>query len=35
MRELLTQALLEHMAAIGSGPQICFIEPKYCRERPR
>jgi hypothetical protein len=34
MRELLTQALLEHMAAIGCGPQICFVEPKYAGSGP-
>lgn len=34
MRELLTRALLEHMAAIGSGPQICFVEPKYAGNGP-
>jgi hypothetical protein len=34
MRELLTQELLEHRAAIGCGPQICFIEPKYSGSGP-
>jgi hypothetical protein len=34
IRELLTGALLEHMAAIGSGPAICFIEPKYAGNGP-
>jgi hypothetical protein len=34
MRELLTQALLEHRAAIGCGPGICFIEPKYAGNGP-
>ena len=34
MRELLTRALLAHMAAIGSGPQVCFIEPKYAGNGP-
>jgi len=29
MRELLIQELLEHMRAIGCGPQVCFLEPKY------
>ncbi len=34
MRELLTRVLLDHMAAIGSGPQVCFIEPKYAGNGP-
>jgi hypothetical protein len=34
MRELLTRALLAHMAAIGSGPQVCFVEPKYAGNGP-
>jgi hypothetical protein len=34
MRELLTQELLEHIAAIGSGPQVCFVEPKYAGNGP-
>jgi hypothetical protein len=34
MRELLTQELLEHMAAIGCGPHICFVEPKYAGNGP-
>ncbi|HUR94502.1 MAG TPA: hypothetical protein VMY76_07950 [Gemmatimonadales bacterium] len=34
MRELLTRELLAHMAAIGSGPQVCFIEPKYAGNGP-
>ena len=34
MRELLTQVLLEHIAAIGSGPQVCFVEPKYAGNGP-
>jgi hypothetical protein len=29
IRDLLTQVLLEHAAAIGSGQRLCFIEPKY------
>ena len=34
MRELLTRALLAHMAAIDSGPQVCFVEPKYAGNGP-
>ena len=34
MRELLTRELLDHMAAIGSGPRVCFIEPKYAGHGP-
>jgi hypothetical protein len=34
MRELLAEALLAHMAAIGSGPQVCFIEAKYAGHGP-
>lgn len=34
MRELLTQELLDHMAAIGCGPQVCFVEPKYAGNGP-
>ena len=34
MRELLTREILDHMAAIGSGPQVCFIEPKYSGSGP-
>jgi len=34
MRELLAEELLAHMAAIGSGPQVCFIEPKYAGHGP-
>lgn len=34
MRELLTGTLLEHMAATGWGPQVCFIEPKYAGTGP-
>jgi hypothetical protein len=34
MRELLTRVLLEHIAAIGCGPQVCFVEPKYSGHGP-
>jgi hypothetical protein len=34
MRELLTQTLLEHMAAIECGPQVCFIEPRFAGDGP-
>ena len=34
MRELLVRALLDHIAAIGSGPQVCFVEPKYAGNGP-
>jgi hypothetical protein len=34
MRELLTHELLAHMAAIGTGPQVCFVEPKYAGNGP-
>jgi hypothetical protein len=34
MRDLLTQVILEHAAAIGSGHRLCFVEPKYSDEGP-
>jgi hypothetical protein len=34
IRELLTASLLEHMAAIGAGPNVCFVEPKYAGNGP-
>jgi hypothetical protein len=34
VRELLTGALLEHMAAIGAGRGVCFVEPKYAGNGP-
>ncbi|HKT61532.1 MAG TPA: hypothetical protein VJQ46_15865 [Gemmatimonadales bacterium] len=34
IRELLTGVLLEHMAAIGAGPGVCFVEPKYAGNGP-
>src|SRR5215212_4425618 len=34
MRELLTQEILEHMRAIGCGPHVCFVEPKYAGSGP-
>ena len=34
IRELLTAVLLEHMAAIGAGPNVCFVEPKYAGNGP-
>jgi hypothetical protein len=34
IRDLLTQVILEHAAAIGSGHRLCFVEPKYCGEGP-
>jgi hypothetical protein len=34
IRELLTAALLEHRAAIGAGPNVCFVEPKYAGNGP-
>jgi hypothetical protein len=34
MRELLVRELLDHATAIGSGSQVCFIEPKYSGQGP-
>jgi len=34
IRDLLTQVILEHATAIGSGHQLCFVEPKYCEDGP-
>jgi len=34
MRELLVRMLLDHAAAIGAGPQVCFVEPKYAGNGP-
>jgi hypothetical protein len=34
MRELLVSEILGHVAAIGSGSQVCFIEPKYSGQGP-
>jgi len=34
MRELLVRTLLAHAQAIGAGPQVCFIEPKYAGNGP-
>jgi hypothetical protein len=34
IRELLTAVLLEHRAAIGAGPNVCFVEPKYAGNGP-
>jgi hypothetical protein len=34
VRELLTAALLEHVAAIGAGRKVCFVEPKYAGNGP-
>jgi hypothetical protein len=34
IRELLTQEILDHMAAIGAANQLCLIEPKYATEGP-
>jgi hypothetical protein len=34
MRELLTQTLIEHRAAIGCGPRVCFIEPRFSGDGP-
>jgi hypothetical protein len=34
IRDLLTQVILEHAAAIGSGHRLCFLEPKYSGEGP-
>ena len=34
MRELLVRTLLDHAAAIGAGPQVCFVEPKYAGHGP-
>ncbi len=34
MRELLVREILDHAAAVGSGSQVCFIEPKYSGQGP-
>src|SRR5215212_6544684 len=34
MRELLVRTLVDHAAAIGAGPQVCFVEPKYAGHGP-
>ena len=34
MRELLAQEIRGHIAAIGCGSQVCFIEPKYAGHGP-
>ena len=34
MRELLVREIRDHIAAIGSGSQLCFIEPKYAGNGP-
>ena len=34
MRELLVSEILGHVAATGSGSQVCFIEPKYSGQGP-
>jgi len=34
IRELLIQELLDHIAAMGSGRQVCFVEPKYAGNGP-
>ena len=34
MRELLVREILDHATAIGSGSQVCFIEPKYSGQGP-
>ena len=34
IRELLVQEILDHMAAIGTGNQLCLIEPKYASDGP-
>ena len=34
MRELLVRLLRAHAQAIGAGPQVCFIEPKYAGNGP-
>jgi hypothetical protein len=34
IRDLLTHAIVSHMSAIGSGRQVCFIEPKYAEDGP-
>jgi hypothetical protein len=34
MRELLVREILDHVAAIGCGSQVCFIEPKYSGQGP-
>jgi hypothetical protein len=34
MRELLVREILQHAASIGSGTQVCFIEPKYSGQGP-
>ncbi|HEX3233983.1 MAG TPA: hypothetical protein VHR41_07280 [Gemmatimonadales bacterium] len=34
MRDLLTQVILEHTAAVGVGQRLCLIEPKYSGQGP-
>lgn len=34
IRELLTRVILNHMSAMGTGRQLCFIEPKYADDGP-
>ena len=34
MRDLLVDEILGHVAATGSGSQVCFIEPKYSGQGP-
>jgi len=34
IRELLVQEMLDHRAAIGAGPNVCLIEPKYASDGP-
>jgi hypothetical protein len=34
IRDLLTQVILEHASAVGSGHRLCFVEPKYAGDGP-
>lgn len=34
IRELLTRTILNHISAMGTGRQVCFIEPKYADDGP-
>lgn len=34
IRDLLTREIVSHMRALGTGRQVCFIEPKYADDGP-